>query len=90
MVLTMPRPPWDTTSTPTQDEALASVVRLSKVAQAAKAKAEAAEEEMWAAVLVARNLDVSDTALTKIPLVARATLNRRYGTRKQPKSRVKK
>lgn len=55
--------------------------RLLAEARRKAAIAKRAEEEMWAAILTARNADVPDTVLCEETDQSRATLNRRYGAR---------
>lgn len=68
------RPTW-TPETEEQRQLLADALRLAR-------KAEQAERAMWLGVLRARLAGVADEALSNHPAVSRATLNRRYGSRK--------
>lgn len=68
------RPTW-TPETEEQRQLLADARRLAR-------KAEQAERAMWLGVLKARLAGVADEALCDHPAVSRATLNRRYGSRK--------
>jgi hypothetical protein len=69
------RPNW-TPDTEEQRLLLAEARRLAR-------KAEQAERAMWLGVLRARLAGVADEALCEHPAVSRATLNRRYGSRKR-------
>lgn len=69
------RPTW-TPETEEQRQLLADAHRLAR-------KAEQAEQAMWLGVLRARLAGVADEALCDHPAVSRATLNRRYGSRKR-------
>jgi hypothetical protein len=71
------RPTWSA-ETEDQRKAFAEAVRLAKVAKRA-------DEAMWAAILKARTLDVPDLQLCEGTGVARSTLNRRFGTRAEPR-----
>lgn len=69
------RPTW-TPETEEQRQLLVDALRLAR-------KAEQAERAMWLGVLRARLAGVADEALSGHPAVSRATLNRRYGSRKR-------
>lgn len=68
------RPTW-TPETDEQRQLLADAVRLAR-------KAEQAERAMWLGILRARLADVADETLCEQAGASRATLNRRYGSRK--------
>jgi hypothetical protein len=68
--------PTSTPETEEQRQLLADAHRLAR-------KAEQAERAMWLGVLRARIAGVADEALCDHPAVSRATLNRRYGSRKR-------
>lgn len=79
---TMIRPTWDAKHpTDAQRRALAEAVKLAR-------KAQEAEDAMWAAILVAREMDVPDLVLCERTGASRATLNRKYGARSAQKGDV--
>lgn len=82
---TMIRPTWSA-ETDEQRKALAEAVRAANAAKKAKQAADRAEEAMWAAIVNARGLGVPDEPLCRETGASRATLNRKYGTRSEPRS----
>lgn len=69
----MIRPAW-TPDTTAQRRALDDAVREAR-------RADRAVEQMWAAILAARQAGIPDTVICERTGQSRATLNRRYGRR---------
>lgn len=81
---TVIRPMWSA-ETDEQRQALADAIRAANAAKKAKQAADRAEEVMWAAIVKARGLGVPDEPLCRDTGASRATLNRKFGTRSEPR-----
>ncbi len=84
---TVIRPTW-TAENEEQRKALAAAVRAADAARKAEQAAQKAEDAMWTAILKARAAGVPDEPLCRETGASRATLNRKFGTRSEPKGQA--